>query len=81
MPAEEDCKPEAESSSSSSSIKEIQEVQTKNPSTLDRHNHKYIDVRQCDSLKGASIFLAWEDCFFYADEEENEGEGQYKGFD
>jgi hypothetical protein len=42
---------------------------------------RYHAIRKCDSLKAPSIFLHWDDCSFYVDEEENDVQVEYQSFD
>jgi hypothetical protein len=41
----------------------------------------YYAIRQCDSLKAPAIFLDWDDCSFYVDQNENEGVVDFAKFD
>jgi hypothetical protein len=59
-------------------LSSIQEKSVEKPS---KAQHAYFAVRQCDFLKGPAIFFAWEDCCFYIDQKENEGEVECQGFD
>ena len=40
----------------------------------------YYAIRKCDSLKAPAIFLHWDDCSFYVDDEENEVSVEYQSF-
>jgi hypothetical protein len=42
---------------------------------------RFIAIRQCDSLHAPAVFLSWEDCGFYLDLEENEGNVDFQAFD
>ena len=41
----------------------------------------YYAIRQCDSLRAPAIFLHWDDCSFYVDNDENEDDVVYAKFD
>jgi hypothetical protein len=41
----------------------------------------YYAIRKCDSLKAPAIFLHWDDCSFYVDDDENEVRVEYQSFD
>ena len=41
----------------------------------------YYAVRDCDALKSPAIFTCWEDCQFYLDPDENDGNVDYKSFE
>jgi hypothetical protein len=51
-------------------------VVNKNPAFFSFHA-----IRKCDSLKAPAIFLDWEDCSFYLDQDENDGKVEYQAFD
>jgi hypothetical protein len=42
---------------------------------------QFYAIRKCDSLKAPAIFLHWDDCCFYVDNEENDGRVDYQTFD
>jgi hypothetical protein len=50
---------------------------SKSPSSFS----KFWVIRRCDSLKSPAIFSAWEDCSFYVDADENDGDVTYRSFD
>jgi hypothetical protein len=56
-------------------------IQDESIEKLSKPQHAYFALRQCDFLKGPAIFFAWEDCCFYVDQKENEGEVECQGFD
>jgi hypothetical protein len=41
----------------------------------------YYAIRQCDSLRAPAIFLHWDDCSFYVDNDENEDDVVFAKFD
>ena len=54
---------------------------------LTPHNHQppdkrpYYVIGKCDALKAPAIFLDWEDCSFYVDQNENDCQVQVQSFD
>jgi hypothetical protein len=53
------------------------------PITPSSSFHKFYAIRKCHALKAPAIFLDWNDCNFYVeqDEHENQDDVEYKTFD